>query len=143
MMEQANQVAGIGVKCPNCKRVLFETTDKFDPGVTPNGSMVKFLKGYALDWLTTSTTGVSEMTCPECLAQLAPSGRLLLNLSTPVPVEVVDELDITAAIPDPPLPPPRMYPCPTCGKKFDTKRAMSGHKGAAHTKEKVSRAKAI
>ncbi|MHB9098544.1 MAG: hypothetical protein ACYC5X_12070 [Syntrophales bacterium] len=70
---------GLKVKCPNCKRSdLFETTEKYLPDVTPNGSFVRSLAKYHIDWLTSSTTLASEMTCPECLAQLAPSGRLVV-----------------------------------------------------------------
>lgn len=80
---------GLKIQCPNCKRIMFETTDKFNPDVTPNGSFVKSLAPYQIDWLTMSTTLCSEMTCPECLAQLAPSGRLTVIQPTPVtPMEV-------------------------------------------------------
>ena len=34
------------VQCPNCKRVFWETTDKYDPNIKPNGSMVKLLEPY-------------------------------------------------------------------------------------------------
>jgi predicted RNA-binding Zn-ribbon protein involved in translation (DUF1610 family) len=68
--------SGLKVKCPNCGRVMFETTARFDPDVRPNGSMVKSLAPYFIDWLCTSTTKAVEMCCPECLAPLAPSGVL-------------------------------------------------------------------
>lgn len=80
---------GLKVKCCNCGRTDFETTDKFNPDVTPNGSMVKCLLPYHIDWLTLSTTKAAEMTCPECCAQLAPSGRL-----TVLPRVQVNELGI-------------------------------------------------
>jgi len=38
--------------------------------------MVKCLLPYHIDWLTTGATLCAEMTCPECLAQLAPQGML-------------------------------------------------------------------
>jgi hypothetical protein len=60
----------------------FVTTEKFNPAGRPNGSMVKSLYPYHIDWLTASTTLCSEMTCPECLAQLAPSG--VLNVMVPI-----------------------------------------------------------
>lgn len=69
------------VKCQNCGRKDFETTDKFDPDKSPNGAMVKCLRPYQIDWLTTSTTKTAEMTCPECLAPLAPGG--ILNVLVP------------------------------------------------------------
>jgi len=144
---------GLRVKCPNCKRVLFETTDKYNPDITPNGSMVKFLKGYALDWLTISTTGVSEMTCPECLAQLAPAGRLLVvepepekvlgggepaDLTSPFTSDGNQKLEETAGMGDQVdatvTHAPKSYPCPICGKPFASERALSGHK-ASHKKK--------
>lgn len=67
---------GLKIQCPNCKRKDFVTTEKFNPDVTPNGSMVKCLLPYQIDWLCSSTTLASEMTCPECLAQLVIDGRL-------------------------------------------------------------------
>ena len=69
-------MSGLKVKCTNCGRTDFETTDKYNPDITPNGAMVKSLLPYSIDWLTSSTTLAAEMTCPECLAQLAPSGKL-------------------------------------------------------------------
>ena len=74
--------AGLKVKCPLCKRVSFETSKHYDPNVTPNGSFVKSLLPYLHDWLCTSATKVSGMTCPECLAQLAPTGRLTVETVT-------------------------------------------------------------
>lgn len=68
--------AGLKVVCPLCRRKLFVTTEHYNPDISPNGSMLKFLGGYHIDWLTTSTTKCSELACPECQAQLAPSGRL-------------------------------------------------------------------
>jgi len=67
---------GLKIKCPNCKRCCFETTKEYDPDKTPNGSMVVPLVHYAIDWLCSITTTVSEMTCPECLAPLARNNRL-------------------------------------------------------------------
>lgn len=67
---------GLKVQCPNCKRKDFVTTDKFNPDIRPHGGMVKCLLPYHIDWLTTGTTLCAEMTCPECLAQLAPQGVL-------------------------------------------------------------------
>jgi hypothetical protein len=72
---------GLKVKCPNCGRTDFITTDKYNPDVRPNGGMVKCTLPYYIDWLTTSSTVCAEMTCPECMAQLAPSG--VLNVLVP------------------------------------------------------------
>ena len=72
------------VKCPNCKRMDFVTTEKYLPDVTPNGSFVKCLLPFKIDWLEMSTTLVSEMTCPHCLGQLAPAGRLTVIPEDPI-----------------------------------------------------------
>lgn len=69
---------GLKVKCTNCGRTDFITTAKYDPNVSPRGDMLKCTLPYHIDFLLTSTTGVSSLECPECLAQLAPSGRLVV-----------------------------------------------------------------
>lgn len=84
---------GLKIQCPVCRRKDFITTEKYDPNVTPNGSMVKCLLPYHIDWLTTSTTKAAEMTCPECLAQLSPSGRLIIVEEKKTLVEVEEEME--------------------------------------------------
>jgi hypothetical protein len=73
------------VQCPNCKRIFWETTENYNPEVSPNGSMVRLLEPWKSNhWpvfgdgvmITVSGTLAAEMDCPACLAQLAPSGRL-------------------------------------------------------------------
>lgn len=120
------------VKCPNCGRMDFDTTDKYNPDVTPNGSMVKSNLTYHIDWLCSSTTLASEMTCPECLAQLAPSGRLLVvpsksvdrRLEAQIPridVDVEDLADVTPKVGT------VAFVCDECGKQTKTKAALIGH----------------
>ena len=74
------------VQCPICKRCCHQTNEKFNPDVHPNGGMIDLLDpwktygwgkfgeydygGSAVMW--------SDMLCPVCQAQLAPSGRLTL-----------------------------------------------------------------
>jgi uncharacterized protein YbaR (Trm112 family) len=99
------------VVCPQCKRRLFETTEKYNPDISPNGSMVRFLGGYHIDWLTTSATKCSELACPECQGQLAPSGRLT----------VIEEKEITPKVGKP------VYICDICGKECSTALALNGH----------------
>lgn len=120
------------VKCPNCGRMDFDTTDKYNPDVTPNGSMVKSNLTYHIDWLCLSTTLASEMTCPECLAQFAPSGRLLVvpsksvdrRLDAQIPridVDVEDLADVTPKVGTP------VFICDVCGKETKTASGMSSH----------------
>jgi len=94
-----SDLSGLPVKCPNCKGSHFITTDKYDPDVSPNGSMVSLRKKYAswpLDWLCTSGTKAAELTCPECLGQLAHSGRLLVVMPEeekyPYPEELLNKI---------------------------------------------------
>jgi hypothetical protein len=82
-------LSGLPVKCPNCKKILFKTTDKYDPNVSPRGDMLKSLVTYHLDFLLTSSTPVSSLTCPECTCQLAPYGRL--TVIEPVPPFIIPE----------------------------------------------------
>ena len=115
------------VKCPNCGRMDFETTDKYNPDVTPNGSFLKCTLPYHIDWLCSSTTLASEMTCPECCAQLAPSGRLIVVEKTIMEqeedfekqIESLDEVKPDIAQP--------AFICEVCGKELKTKLALAGH----------------
>jgi len=145
---------GLKVKCPNCKRILFETTDKYNPDVQPNGSMVKCLLPYHIDWLCSSATYAAQMTCPECTCQLAPYGRLMVIMPEPkvinemfsfyvsFMVESVPESEVQGKDnpPDIPVTSPaelsdaeksaiaKPFTCDVCGKSFGTKLALSGHK---------------
>jgi hypothetical protein len=74
-------MSGYKIKCPNCTRICFETTDQFNPDLPPHGGMVKFLLQYHIDWLCVPTTKASEMCCPECLAPLVVGG--VLNVIMP------------------------------------------------------------
>jgi len=69
---------GLDVKCPNCRKVCFVTTDQYDPAQPPNGGMVKSIMPYSLDWLTVSSTPASQMSCPECECMLVLKGQLLV-----------------------------------------------------------------
>jgi len=80
---------GLKVKCPNCKRMDFVTTNQYDPEKLPNGSMVRCLLPYHIDWLCSSATYAAQMTCPECTCQLAPYGRL--TVIEPVPPFIIPE----------------------------------------------------
>jgi hypothetical protein len=121
------------VKCQNCGRKDFETTDKFDPDKSPNGAMVKCLRPYQIDWLTTSTTKTAEMTCPECLAPLAPGG--ILNVLVPARDAGVfffreaitkDSDNIMDAV-MPKVGKP-VYICEICGKEVSSALALNGHR---------------
>ena len=86
-------LSGLPVKCPNCKKILFKTTDKYDPNVSPRGDMLKSLVTYHLDFLLTSSTPVSSLTCPECTCQLAPYGRLTVipDMMVPEGAQIIDK----------------------------------------------------
>jgi hypothetical protein len=120
------------VKCPNCKAICFETTDKFNPDVTPNGSMVRKLVPWHIDWLCSSTTLASEMVCPKCgVGQLAPSGRLTLVPDSHPPAEIspavvredADDGNIATG-----------FVCEICGKVCKNKFGLDGHM-QSHKKE--------
>jgi hypothetical protein len=105
---------GIKIKCPNCKVICFETTESFNPNVTPNGGMVRKLSNvpWEIDWLMASTTTAAEMVCPMCgVGQLAPSGRL--TLVEPVPPFVEPEEIFTIEVgEDEPEAVPEVKPAP-------------------------------
>jgi hypothetical protein len=91
---------GLKVQCPGCKKVFHETTEKYDPDVRPNGAMVRLLEpwkgwGWAAfdaEGEAVSTTLCSEMICPGCQAQLAPSGRLTVII-TPEDAQKIQPLN--------------------------------------------------
>lgn len=125
---------GLRIKCPNCKRVFFSTTDKFDPDEKPNGSMVKPLVKYQIDWLCSKVTSAAEMTCPECCAQLAPKGRLhvLPREEAPVsPMEIglpgVEEETAISDMAEAEVSTDGGFVCDKCGRTFRSVRALNGH----------------
>ena len=147
---------GPKVKCPNCKRTDFVTTDKYNPDVQPNGSMVLCTLPYHIDWLCSSATYAAQMTCPECTCQLAPYGRLTVIIPQPSPESVAEpenqrtieppgtqpEIEVQGKDnpPDIPVTSPaalsdtekseiaKPFTCEVCGKSFGTKLALMGHK---------------
>ena len=126
---------GIKIKCPNCREICFETTEKFRPDVTVNGSMVRTLPRitWHIDWLCSDVTPAAQMTCPMCdVGQLAPSGRLLLvdpppfkepeipQVETPAPVEEVAP-EVKPEAPNPLI-------CDICGKECKNQLGLNSHK---------------
>jgi len=90
----------VRVQCPLCKKRNFVLTDKYNPKVLPNGGMVKWVGPFPhIDWLQASTTLWSSMTCPECCAMLAPSGRLtvVFDISDGVDPSLAHPLPSSAA----------------------------------------------
>jgi len=77
---------GLRVKCCSCGKVMHETTDKYKPDVTPNGSMVQLLnpwKGWRWSAFddevrNISSTPANMMCCPSCSAPLVKNGRLTI-----------------------------------------------------------------
>lgn len=136
-------IAGLKVVCPQCRRRLFITTPQYNPDVSPHGGMLKFLGGYHIDWLTTSATKCSELACPECQGQLAPSGRLtVVEENKPVSIDNFKQEDGTFAFPSTDTeghefpeekeePAPKVgkpvHICEICGKECSTALALNGH----------------
>jgi DNA-directed RNA polymerase subunit RPC12/RpoP len=128
------------VKCPNCKRMSFETTEHYDPNANVRGHFVKCLLPYHIDWLCSSTTHAAEMTCPECLAPLVVKGRLLVVEDKPV-VEVHVEAEVPEVFEDPaaePAEPAKLFVCDVCGRELKTPAALSRHKTVHKNKEEAA-----
>ena len=73
------------VRCPGCRKIFYETTDKFKKDVRPNGSFIRLLDPWKTwNWdvfdgaLGTSSTMCSQMNCTSCGTPLAPNGRLMI-----------------------------------------------------------------
>ena len=90
------------IQCVSCKRIIAETTDKFDPDARPNGAMLKLVepyksRGWALDMNWTVGTCCAELFCPECEYPLAPSGRFTFVPEFSVPSEeLISKIEIPA-----------------------------------------------
>lgn len=128
----SDRLSGLHVKCPNCRQVYFRTTEKYDPDAPANGAMVVPTVKYHLDWLQISATQAAEMCCPECLAPLAPKGKLWVIMAPGPAME-------SPGIPGPVSPaelttpftsdgnPPVEFPCPTCGKVCKSQLGLNSH----------------
>ena len=109
------------IKCPNCKQIYHETTDKFDPTVLPTGDMVKLLGKYIrLKWSAfadgmqaNNGTNYAGMRCPVCAASLCVKNRLVV-------------------VPEPDTPDTNIYECDICKNLFKTKHALKMHKRWKH-----------
>jgi len=78
------------IKCPNCGQCFHETTEKFNPDIRPNGSMVRLRQpwrgwgwspfggedGRDIRFAESEATLCSDLRCPCCGSPLAPGGRL-------------------------------------------------------------------
>jgi len=100
------------IQCPSCKQIVATTTEKFNPGGRPNGSMLEIAEPYksrgwgqVMAW--TIATQCSEIFCPLCNYPLAPSGHFTL-LGEPEIVEQMPAVETEKDI--------YMEPCPKCGK---------------------------
>jgi len=135
-------LSGLPVKCPNCKKILFKTTDKYDPNVSPRGDMLKSLVTYHLDFLLTSSTPVSSLTCPECTCQLAPYGRLTVIPDMMVPEgaqiptpdgpdnEIINDMAaaVNKVIDDSLKDAIPAFICDVCGKECKNQFGLNSHK---------------
>jgi len=92
------------VKCPSCRRIYYQTNEKYDPEKPLKGYMLDLVKPYnQRDWGKFDgqlSDDVSQMLCIGCGAPLAPGGKLIF----------ADELT-----------------CPICGKVCKTRLGLSSH----------------
>ena len=82
---------GLDVRCPGCRNVYHETTEAFKPHKTARGDMLRLKDPWRKWGWSTFDNGVepkiaekaatfySDMTCPSCGAQMAPSGFLTVR----------------------------------------------------------------
>jgi hypothetical protein len=125
------------VKCPDCGKICFVTTDMYDPSITPHGGMIKLLPEYVswgMDWLTVRSSGPSVMTCPVCEGMLVFYGKFLVVAESP-------EEPPKEHPPEPKLAAPakkkggrvKILKCPKCGKICKGEAGLSAH--MRHCKE--------
>ena len=121
------------IKCPNCRRTDFETTDKYSQDLQPNGSMIKCLLPYQIDFLCVSTTLASELTCPECLSPLVIKGRL--NVVPPTVMEKEEAFEEKIEAMNNITPSEQVtakFVCDVCGKEVKSALGLMSHK-RSHT----------
>ncbi len=90
------------IQCVSCKKIIGVTTDKFNPDIRPNGSMLDLAEPYKsrgwgqmMNW--TIGTCCSELFCPLCNYPLAPSGRFTL-LEEPVIIREMSQAEKNQAV---------------------------------------------
>ena len=88
----AENMTGLKVKCPKCKRTgTYITTDKYDPNITPNGSMLKLKNPKYKGGLTYGSAKGSPpvaacfMECCDCGGLLTFGGKLIVIDDEPKP----------------------------------------------------------
>lgn len=130
---------GLKVKCTTCGGVLHETTDKYDPNKTLNGSMVRLIYPWkswgwsAFDDETAniSTTPAVLMCCPNCSAPLVKNGRLTIVKDIKSRMAMNQEAmngfeDIIVAEPEKPKETDDLT-CQVCGKVCKSKLGLASH----------------
>lgn len=103
------------VKCPQCGRMSFETTEQFDSNLPPHGGMLRSLLQYHIDFLLSATTKAADLACPECLAPLVVGGAL--NVVMPAKI-AANDLQV-------PIP---VFICDVCGKECKSELGLNSHK---------------
>ncbi len=127
-MDDKQRGAGLLVKCPNCGRICFVTTDEYDPDKVPHGGMVKLLhecSSWGIEWLTHRVTLAPAMTCPKCEAPLVLKERLVI-----VSKQETKEAKETKEPAKPVMKKTReqgVFVCPECGKSCKSKAGLLGH----------------
>lgn len=122
------------IKCPNCKMIHFETTDKYNPDVLPNGAMLqckpKYKKMGWHNWLPVgkgrSSTMYSGIFCPQCKHPLVVKGRLTVVY----PIIPPDMAEITKELGDIGVKPTPI--CPHCSREFGSQQALKAHMTMKH-----------
>ncbi len=144
-------MSGLRVQCQGCKKIMWITTDKYNPDVRPNGSMLEFLDPWkSQGWdafdnegQTKASTVCSMMNCPACGAALAPSGRLtVLEPALKVSVNELNipnrdgtsELTVEGDIVTVVDPANFKFTCEVCGKMCKSLAGLKAHQ-RSHEKE--------
>ena len=127
------------VKCPQCGRMSFETTEQFDSNLPPHGGMLRSLLQYHIDFLLSATTKAADLACPECLAPLVVGGALNVvmpakiaanDLQVPIRDDTLqahidgDKLNIV----DPRNIHLPVFICDVCGKGCKSELGLNSHK---------------
>ena len=142
------------VVCPSCKGVFHETTELYDPKVTPRPNMCVLKEPYKSwmweDFGQLGSSALGDMCCPGCgYPYILGCGRLLIRPQAPAEGRIEEKEEIEDIEPEPvesvevpkkPVgvslknnepeidePPPGQFMCPVCGESYDYRIALIAH----------------
>jgi len=109
----------LDVICPGCGECYHETTKSFKSGIDANAGMIRLKEPWkSYGWTEPPpdpTAGYGFLECPQCGAQLAPSGHLMVRKQVLPPGQLPNNSGKGKWI------------CPVCQREFKSKANLGAH----------------